>query len=104
RCCRTNEIFAVARAGHSASLIVRLSACANHRRIADSSGHFVCRPARRSRRGQITVLIKCNGTDSAVSILIGDEKTCPLAAGAMFFRSLNLPQGLPSVLGKEIFL
>src|SRR5438045_2371876 len=39
-----------------------------------------------------------------VSILLGDETTCARAAGTMFVRSLNLLQGIPSVLGKEIFL
>src|SRR5215471_35314 len=100
----TNEIFAVTGTGDGAGLIVRLGAGANYRRVANSPGHFVCRPAGRSRGGQITVLIKRNGTNSAVSILIGDYKAFPVTARANLFRSLHLLQGIPALLRKKIFL
>ena len=76
RRCGTNEIFAVACTGNRAGLIVRVRAGPDHRRVADSPGHFVCRPAGRSRRRQITVLIQRNGTNGAMSILISNEKAC----------------------------
>src|SRR4029079_17934406 len=100
----TNEIFAIACAGNCTGLIVRVSARADQRRVPDSSGHFVCCPTSRSRRGQITVLIQRNGTNSAVSILIGDQKTLPCSAGPVLFCSLHLLQSVPSLLGKKIFL
>src|SRR4029453_15505717 len=100
----TNEIFAVAGTRYRARLMVRLRAGANHRRVADSSGHFVRCSAGGSRGGQITVLIKRNGTNGAVSILIGDYKALPVTARAILFRSLNLLQGIPALLRKEVFL
>src|SRR5215468_151596 len=100
----TNEIFAVTGTGDGAGLIVRVGAGANYRRVANSSGHFVCRSAGRSRGGQITVLIKRNGTNGAVSILIGDYKAFPVTARTIFFRSLHLLQGIPALLRKKIFL
>src|SRR6516162_11884704 len=90
----TNEIFAVTGIGDGA----------NYRRVANSSGHFVCRPAGRSRGGQITVLIKRNGTNGTVSILIGDYKAFPVTARPILFRSLHLLQGIPALLRKKISL
>src|SRR6478752_9352237 len=104
RRCSTNEIFSVASTGNRAGLIVRVSARANHRRVADSSGHLVCCSASRSRRGQISVLIQRNGTNGAVSILIGDQKACPGSAGLILFGSLHLLQSVPAFLRKKIFL
>src|SRR4026208_1461756 len=104
RCGSTNEVFAVASAGHSASLIVRVRPGTDHRRIADSAGHLVCCSAGRSRCRQVTVLIKRNGTNGAVSIVIGDYEALPGAARALFFGSLHLLQSVPAILGEEIFL
>src|SRR5215472_5671311 len=100
----TNEIFAVTGTGDGTGLIVRVGAGANYRRVANSSGHLVCRPAGRSRGGQITVLIKRNGTNGTVSILIGDYKAFPVTARAILFRGLHLLQGIPALLRKKIFL
>src|SRR5438876_9410971 len=100
----TNEIFAVAGTRDRTGLIVRVSAGADHRRVPDSAGHLVCCSAGRSCRGQISVLIQRNRTNGAVSILIGNEKTCPGATGAILFRSLHLLQSVPSLLRKKIFL
>ena len=104
RRCSTNKIFAVAGTGHRASLIVRVRAGADYRRVAYSPGQFVCRPAGRSRRGQVAVLIQGNGANGAVPILIGDHRDLAHAAGAMFFRGLHLLQSVPAFLRKKIFL
>src|SRR5262249_15926266 len=100
----TNEIFAVTGTGDGAGLILRVGASANYRRIANSSGHFVCRAASRSRGGQITVLIESNGSNGTVSILIGDYKAFPVTARMILFPSLHLLQGIPALLRKKIFL
>src|SRR5713226_10098473 len=100
----TNKIFAVAGTGHRASLIVRVRAGADYRRVAYSPRQFVCRPAGRSRRGQVAVLIQGDGADRAVPILIGDHKDLAYTAGAMFFGSLNLLQSVPALLREKILL
>src|SRR5215471_3697747 len=99
-----NKIFAVAGTGHRASLIVRVRAGADYRRVAYSPRQFVRRPAGRSRRSQVAVLIQGNGTHRAVPILIGDHKDLARAAGAMFFGSLNLLQSVPALLSEKILL
>src|SRR6478736_1091268 len=104
RRCSTNEIFSVASAGNRAGLIVRVSARANHRRVADSSGHLVCCPTSRSCRGQITVFVQRDRTNGAVSILIGDQKTLACSTGPVLFCSLHLLQSVPSFLRKKKFL
>src|SRR4029077_1223185 len=103
RCC-TNEIFAIACAGNRAGLIIRVSPGANHWRVPDSSGHFVCCPTSRSCRGQITVFVQRDRTNRAVSILISDQKTLPCSTGPVLFCSLHLLQSVPSFLRKKIFL
>src|SRR6476659_1180181 len=100
----TNEIFTVASTGNRAGLIVRVSARANHRRVADSSGHLVCCSAGRSCSGHITVFIKRDRTNGAVLILIGDQKALPRSTRPVLFGSLHLLQSVPSLLRKKIFL
>src|SRR5437762_14113774 len=100
----TNKIFAVACARHRASLIVRISASADYRRVANSPGQLIRCPAGRSRRGQIAVLIQGDSTDRAVSVLIGVDKALPVAAGAILFVTLHFLQGIPAFLGEDIFL
>ncbi len=104
RRCGTNEIFAVTGTRDGTSPIVRVRAGANHWRVTNSSGHFVCRPAGRSRCGQVTLLIQRDRSDGAVSILIGDQKAFPVTARAILFGSLHLPQSVPAFLCKKIFL
>src|SRR5262245_36133164 len=100
----TNKIFPVTSARDRASLIVRISTGADHRRVADSSGHFVRCSASRSRRRQIAALIKGDGTDGAVPILVGNYIALTITARATLFRSLHFLQSLPAFLGEEILL
>src|SRR3954471_24685471 len=99
---RTNKIFAIAGTGYGAGLIIRVSAGADYRRVADASGQFVCCTAGRSRRRQVAVLIQGDGADGAMSILVGDHNGLARAAGAMFFGSLNLLQSVPAFPREKI--
>src|SRR5215472_15366991 len=94
----TNEIFSVAGTRDGASPIVSVRAGANHRRVADSSGHFVCRPTCRSRRGQITVLIHRDGSHCAVPVLIGNYEFFFGPARPLFLSSLHLLKRIPTYL------
>src|SRR5262249_10849639 len=100
----TNEIFAVTGTRDGARLIVSVRAGADNWRVADSSWHFVCRPAGRSRGGQITVLIQRDRSHRAVSVLIGDYEIFSGTARTLLFSSLHFLQGIPAFLSEKVFL
>src|SRR5262249_34570771 len=98
RCCSTDEILSVAGTRDGASLIVSVRASSDNWRIADSSWHFVCRPARRSRGSQITVLIQRDRANRAVSVLIGDYESFSGTVRTLLFSSFHFLQGIPAFL------
>src|SRR5438874_3008521 len=70
----THEVFAVTRARHRATAIVRVGARADDGRVADAPGPFVRVAAGGSGGGKIADLVERNRADCSVPVLIADDE------------------------------